>query len=291
VRKGHRTRRAIGLALLFVLVVSLLGFEFLTRGASGLPGDQPGSSQLTTSTGHDQGEANGPAGGAAGASTHTFTHDVEGVHSLGASGSWDDDSRIGGDQRSSGTTGAGAGSGNLTGSGDVGPGGGSASGGSGTSNSHDPGSSNQPGGGAPFTSVWQSSSGGGSGGPFWGGSGTGGSGGSGGAGSGGTGGASGPSGFGGSGGAGGVRGPSGKFPETELVFTGADLGSGEGGDPANTGPIPTSVATVPGPPTIILVVAGVGMLWGTTKVRRVRHRDATFSIPCRIIKCAPAVER
>ena len=34
VRKGHRTRRAIGLALLFLLIASLLGLQLLTRRAT-----------------------------------------------------------------------------------------------------------------------------------------------------------------------------------------------------------------------------------------------------------------
>jgi hypothetical protein len=269
VRKGHRTRRSIGLALLFLLIASLLGLQFLTRGASGLPDPQPGSSQRTTTKGTDHGPANGPVAGAAGASTLAFTHDFDGVHSLGASGSRDDYSQLVGGQSDSETRGAGVGSGNLAGAGDVGPAGGSpTSGGSGNLKSDDPGSSVPGTGATPFVPGWQSSPGGAYGGPFGGGGGAGGSGGP--RGAGGPSGPSGSSGSGGSSGAGGPGGRDGKIPEAELFLTGTDLGGGEGGDPA--APIPSSVATVPGPPTILLVVAGVGMLWGTTKVRRVRCR-------------------
>ncbi len=254
-RKGRRTRLAIGLALLFLLMASLLVSEFLARGASGLPGSQPGSSQLTTSEGNDQGEPSGPAGGAAGASKLAFTHDFDGVDSLGASGSRDDYSTIVGGQPGSEPTAVG----------DLGPAGGSvAAGGSGNSSSHDPSSGDPRAGAAPI---------GGYGGPFWGGGGTGGSGGPGGSGgTSGTGGPSGWSGSGGSSGADGFGGPGGKIHKPALFFTGTELGGGEGGDPSHTAPIPTSVATVPGPPTIILVVAGVGLLWSTRKLRRARCR-------------------
>jgi hypothetical protein len=243
VRKGHRTRRAIGLALLFLLIASLLGLQLLTRRALGLPENQPGTSQLRTSEGNDKGPVSGPAGGAAGASTLAFAHDFDGIHSFGASDSRDDYSKIVGSQSGSETTRAGVGSGNLAGAGDSGPPGGSATSGS---------------------------AGGGYGGAFWGGGGTGGSGGRG--GFGGTGGPSGSSGAGSSSGAGGSGSPGGRIHETELSVTGTELGGGKGGDPSNTAPILTSVATIPGPPTIILVVAAVGMLRATTKFRRVRCR-------------------
>jgi hypothetical protein len=263
VRNGRRTRLAIAMALLFLLIAFLVGLEFLTRGASGFPDSQHGSSELMISNGNDHGKTSGPPEGVAGASTHAFTHDFDGVDSLGASGSRDGYSKIVGDQPGSKTTGAGTGSGNPAGVGDFGLAGGPVtSGGGGSSNSHGPGSGDPKAGAAPFVSVGQPSPGGGSGGPFSGGGGTGGSGGPGGSGS--PGGPRGSSGSGGSSGTGGFGGPGGGIHETALLFTGMDLGGG----PSYTGPNPTSVATVPEPPTIILIIAGVGLVWGAMKIRR-----------------------
>jgi hypothetical protein len=121
VKKGQRTHLTIELTLLFLRMASLLVPRFLTQRVSGLPDNQPGSSHLTTSKGNDQGGVSGPARGTAGASTLAFTHDLDGVHSLGASGSRDDCSKIVGDQPGSEATGAGLGSTNQAGAGDVGP--------------------------------------------------------------------------------------------------------------------------------------------------------------------------
>jgi hypothetical protein len=259
VAKGRRTRSTVGLALLLLLVASLLTSEFLARGAFGLPGDHPGSSLPATTTGTDQGEASGPAGGVPRASALAFTHDFDNESSFGAGGSGIGSSTIIGNQPSLPITGAGAGSGPGADVASFELGNGLATGSeSGNPHSYDPGWSGSGVGATPSVAAWPPPlPGGGAGGPFRGGDGPGESGGPGGSSS-----------SGDSGGAGGLGGPGNGSQTPDLLFIGTDPGGNEGGAPAITAPISTSSATVPGAPTIILVVVGVGMLWHSTKFRR-----------------------
>jgi hypothetical protein len=242
-----------------LLVASLLTSEFLARGAFGLPGDHPGSSPPETTKGIDQAEAGRPVGGVPRASALAFTHDFDSESSLGAGGSGIGYPTIIGDQPGLPITGAGAGSRPGADVANFGLGNGSAaSSESGNPHSYDPGWSGSGVGATPSVAAWPPPlPGGGAGGPFRGGGGPGESGGPGGSSS-----------SGDSGGAGGLGGPGNGSQTPDLLFSGTDPGGNEGGAPAITAPSSTSSATVPGAPTIILVVVGVRMLWRSTKFRR-----------------------
>lgn len=265
--RGHRTRTAVGLALLLLLIASLLASDLLARGAFVLPDDHAGSTPPATTKGIDQAEASGPVGGVPRASALAFTHDFDSESSLGAAGSGIGYPTIIGDQSGLPITGAGAGSGPGADAANFGLGEGSATGGErGNPHSYDPGWSGS--GATPFVGAWPPLPGGGAGGPVRDGGGPGESGGPGGS-----------SGSGDSPAAGGRGGPDGGSQTPDPLFGGTD----PGGSPAISAPIPTSSATVPGGPTIILVLVGVAMLWGSTKFRRARSLSPplAFSSPHR----------
>jgi hypothetical protein len=262
VAKGRRIRPTVGLALLFLLVASLFSSEFPARGAFGLPDDHTRSSPPATIKGNDQGEASGPVGGAPRGSVPAFTHDFDSEGSPGAGGSGIGHSTIIGDEPGLPKTGTGAGSGPGADGANFGLGNGSATGGAiGNPHSYDQGWSGSGAGDTPSFGASSPLPGGGAGGPF--------------PGRGGRGDSDGPGGSsrsgdssGDSSGPGGRGGPDSGSHTPDLLFSGTDPGGSDSGAPGITAPNSASRATVPGAPTIILVLVGVAMLRGSTKLRR-----------------------
>jgi hypothetical protein len=275
VRKGHRTSLAAGLAVLFLLIVSVLGSRFLNRDVSGAVSSDSDLPQSTLA-GEPGGAAETPADASAG-STLAFTFDLDssnprrGSSSEGTDAGTKDDHQqvpqttaaIGGSGAGEGTGGGNFGDVLFVGSTGIGPYGGGPAGGPGGSGpagggegdaggpgatppgngrpSNDDGPlSNGPGRDEPqLVSDWQPPGGGG-GGP------------------------------GGSGGPGG--GPNGGVDDLDRFFPGNDPGDSTGG-PSIATPIPTSDGTVPAPPTVVLLVGGLGLLWGARKIGQVAKRS------------------
>ncbi len=288
-RKGHRTRLAVGLAVLFLLIASVLGSRFLNRDVSGAASSH---SELPQSTlaGDPGGAAETPAGASAGS---TLAFDLDSRRGSGSEGTdaGSKDDRQQGQQTTAAIGGSGAGEGTggsnfgdvlFVGSTGMGPFGGGPAGGPGSGPggsgpagggegdagggpgatppgnggpSNDDGPlSNGPGRDEPqLVSDWQPP-GGGSGGPFPGG--------------GGPGGGPGGGGRGGSGGPGG--GPNGGVDDPDRFFPGND--PGDSGGPSIATPISTSDGAVPVPPTVVLLVGGLGLLWGARKIGQAAKR-------------------
>lgn len=292
-KKGHRTSLAVGLAVLFLLIAFLLVPHFLKRDMSESASNPPDMSQ-SLPPGEQGGTSEAPAVASAG-STLAFTFDLDSSNPQGGSASEGADpgaksarpeapGAMAGAEAGGGTGGSNFGDVLLVGStgstmpfgvgpggGGTGPGGGRGGDTGGGPGSTPPGNtgpsnddgplSNGPGGDEPqLVSDWQPP-GGGVGGPIPGGGGPGGGPAGGGPGGGGPGGSGGPGG-----------GPNGGVDDPDRFFPANDPGDSTGG-PSIATPIPTGDGTVPVPPTAVLLVGGLGLLWGARKIGQAAKRS------------------
>jgi hypothetical protein len=306
-KKSHRTGLVIALALLCLVITAMLLSHFFTRGMPGTVASLPAATEPTA------GAANDESAGAAGSSTLAFNLDLDsgglrdgmksdrlrgiptggGVggseNGAGAGGSNFGDVLFVGTNGNGGFTSFGGGTGGWfggIGSGGLGSGGGP--GGGGPGNGNGPSGSNGPFSNRPSNDdplfvgdnpPLRGGNGNGPIGPIAGGGEPGGGGsGSGGPGGGGSGNGGGPGGGGpgtdgspGAGGNGSGGGPGG-IQDPDRFFSDNDPG-GNGDGPSNTTPIPTSNGSVPAPPSIVLMIGGVGLLLGAAKLRRPGNRS------------------
>ena len=310
-KKSHRTGLVIALALLCLVITAMLLSHFFTRGMPGTVATLPAATEPTAGAANDE-SAGAPSSStlafnldldSGGLRDGMKSDRLRGIptggdvggseNGAGSGGSNFGDVLFVGTNGNGGFTPFGGGTGGWFGGigsggpGSGGPGSGGGPGGGGPGNGNGPSGNNGPfsngpsnddphfvgdnppfGGGngngpiGPIAGGGGPGGGSGSGGPGGGGSGNGGGPGDGGPG---TGGSPGTGGNGSGGGPGGIQDPDRFF---------SDNGPGGNGDgPSNTTPIPTSNGSVPAPPSIFLVIGGVGLLLGAAKLRRPGNRS------------------